>query len=209
MICAGKKRNSFFTQYPTITFVANPQSPNQKFPDGPGPQKGKSWREYLNTQQNDKNLLPSYKLYTNSSYQRLRNKWNNSFYILSAGWGLVRSDFKLPNYDITFSNQAAPQNYRNSNLNLPPVFQDFQHLEQGNKEDIIYIGSPEYLPLFFKLTQHLPNRKIVYWKKRTPQPVPNLHPAPNNTYTFRYYHSNGNINWHYKLANEICAGIIP
>jgi hypothetical protein len=209
MICAGKKRNSFFTKYPTITFVCDPHGSDQKFPDGDGPQNGKTWRDYLKANQNDKNLLAAYQLYANNAYHGLHNKLKDSFYILSAGWGLVRSDYKLPNYDITFSEKAASQNKRTHSLNEKPVFHDFKQIESSNMEDIIYIGTHEYLPLFFQLTQHLPNRKIIYWKRKTPQIVPNAFPAPNSTFIYRFYETKRNNVWYYNLAIELCNGIIP
>ena len=206
MICAKKKQKSFFTQYPNVSFASAPIQTRQRFPDAPGPQNNGTWRDFLNYNQNDKNLLCAYQLYTNSIYQSLYNKLKDSFYILSAGWGLVRSDYKLPNYDITFSTAANPQNQRSNNLISPPVFNDFKQLNTGKMEDIIFVGTPEYLPLFYKLTSHLPNKKIIYWKKRS---VPTLFPAPNNTYVYRFYNTTVKTNWHYKLANDICNGIIP
>jgi hypothetical protein len=206
MICASNKRNSFFSQYPTLTFVAAPLAQNQRFPNGQGPKKGKTWRDYLIANQNDKSLLPAYRLYTRHIYQDLRNNLKDSFYILSAGWGLVRSDFKLPNYDITFSANPGDQNYRNKKLNVPPIHNDFQQLELGNMEDIIFIGSPDYLNLFFQLTQHLPNRKIIFYKKAN---TPIVYQIPNNTFVYRYYNTNRSTGWYYKLAENICNGIIP
>ena len=34
--------------------------------------------------------------------------------------------------------------------------------DEPHVNDIIFIGSPDYLPLFFNLTEALPNRKIIY-----------------------------------------------
>ena len=48
-------------------------------------------------------LHKAYQLYQNPAYEALVNKFGSKeVFILSAGWGLVRSDFLLPTYDITF-----------------------------------------------------------------------------------------------------------
>jgi hypothetical protein len=74
--------------------------------------RGMSWREQLrkyneNEKTNPLRLLPAYQLYDNKSYGALVNHFGSeSVYILSAGWSLIRSDFLLPYYDITFSSGA-------------------------------------------------------------------------------------------------------
>jgi hypothetical protein len=148
----------------------------------------------------------AYQLYKRNEYQRLYEKFGNSFYILSAGWGLVSSEFKLPNYDITFSSNAninidAKRSKNNNNL---PIYNDFNQLNINDNEDIIFIGSPDYIQLFIILTQNLPNRKIIYWKSKSLRRI-----YPNDTFEYRYFQTNTNTNWHYELACEIACGIIP
>jgi hypothetical protein len=209
MVCARGKNKSKFTQHPNVNFVANPNLANEFIPDGINQEDNITWRQYLIDNQNDSNLLESYNLYKRNEYRCLYNKYNNDFYILSAGWGLVKSEFKLPDYDITFSNTAQPRNKRNNNLIDKHIYNDFYQLTVNDDEDIIFIGSPDYISLFIKLTQNLKNRKIIYWKRISPKPTPIQLPIPNNTFLYRFYNTNTRTNWQYQLAKDLSNGLIP
>lgn len=69
-------------------------------------------------------------------------------YILSAGWGLIRSDFLTPYYDITFSQSADPYKRRRRT----DRYDDFRMIPDGVKDEILFIGGKDYLPLFCQLT---------------------------------------------------------
>lgn len=57
---------------------------------------------------NPLSLLPAWQLYKNKTYRLLADTFGpKNLYIFSAGWGLVRSDFMIPNYDITLSPNAT------------------------------------------------------------------------------------------------------
>jgi hypothetical protein len=73
-----------------------------------------------------------------------------------------------------------------------------------NNEDIIFIGTPNYIRLFIQLTKNLTNRKIIYWKNKKLTLA-----APNNTFEYHYYNTNTKTNWHYELASDIANGLIP
>ncbi len=215
MICAGGKNNSYFTAYHNKNFVNIPGAGvvNEHHPDDPINNMEILWRDYLINNQIDNNLLEAYNLYTREEYRCLHRKYEHNFYILSAGWGLVNSKFKLPKYDITFSNTANQNNKRNDNLIGAPAYNDFNDFTDVNnmpiinsEDDIIFIGSPDYIPLFFKLTRNLKNRKIIYWKKIN---TPLNYPTPNNTFVYRFYETNTRINWYYEVARDFCEGIIP
>lgn len=210
MACANGKYKSFFLTYPNINFeaISNAAVGNYHPDDEIGSTKI-SFREYLINNQNDTNLLRAYQLYTRNEYQCLYNKFRNSFYILSAGWGLVNSEFKLPKYDITFSNSAQPRTKRNNDLFIQPIYHDFSQLNVNDDEDIVFIGSADYIPLFIHLTQNVNNRKIIYWKKMLPEPTPIKFPIPNNTFLYRFYNTRTNTNWYYEIARDLCNGIIP
>lgn len=182
---------------------------NEHHPDDPINNMEILWRDYLINNQIDNNLLEVYNLYTREEYRCLHRKYEHNFFILSAGWGLVNSEFKLPKYDITFSSIANPATKRNYNLIGAPVYNDFNQLNLDGEEDIVYIGSPDYITLFFDLTGNLKNRKIIYWKGMTPQPVQVRFPIPNNTFLYRYYNTNTRMNWYYDVARDFCNAIIP
>lgn len=206
MICSSGKNDSTLDDYPQINFKAIGNLINEFHPDEKMPNSAISWRDYLMEHQNDKNLKTAYELYLRAEYQSLYEKFGKSFYILSAGWGLVNSEFKLPNYDITFSNSAkvnidAKRSENNNNL---PIYNDFNQLVINDNEDIIFIGSPDYIQLFIILTQNLPNRKIIYWKSKSLRRI-----YPNDTFEYRYFQTNTRTNWHYELACAIACGIIP
>jgi hypothetical protein len=206
MICSKRKNKSRFKDYPNINFKADPEKSNEYHPDDLIPNSNKTWREYLEEveSQKDDNLLMAYQLYTRKEYQNLFQKFNKSFYILSAGWGLVSSEFKLPNYDITFSSTANSENKRTQNITEQTNYKDFNQLNIIDNEDIIFIGSPNYIHLFIQLTKNLTNKKIIYWKNQKLKID-----APNNTFEYRYFNTNTKTNWHYELANNISNGIIP
>ena len=199
MICSSKKNKSFFTQFPNIRFTSNPQTVNEKFPNDKVPNSKLTWREYLTKRQHESTLLNAFKLYKRPAYLHLHTKFKKNFFILSAGWGLVSSEFKLPGYDITFSQSAPANTRRSSNINVPPLYNDFNQIED-NGDDILFLGSPDYIPLFISLTKDLKCRKIIFWKKKN---TPQKYPLPNNTFKYEYYYTNSNTNWHYKLAQEL------
>src|SRR5271168_989823 len=78
---------------------------------------GGTWRaaltayneRFVRTGENPDNLKQAWCLYTNRAYRGLTQRFGtDDLYILSAGWGLVHARYLLPNYDVTFSNQADP-----------------------------------------------------------------------------------------------------
>lgn len=204
MICSGKKNDSTFDEHPNIKFKAVTNNTNEFHPDDFIPKSDIKWRKYLQDHQNDQNLLRAYELYKRKEYRILQKKFKKSLYILSAGWGIVNSDFKLPNYDITFSNSSDPKTKRKkSDLK---TYQDFNQMILQRNEDIVFIGSVDYLPQFYNLTQHLTNRKIIfYFGKEEPKPKPTIN---IETYQYRKFHSSDNRSWYYELANNIANGII-
>ena len=117
---------------------------------------------------------------------------------MSAGWGLVKSEFKLPKYDISFSTKGNKKSIRKININKPPIYNDFNQLEVSCVDDIVYVGGKDYLDLFYKLTQNLPNRKIIYYNTQT-QPKAN-----NGNYKYIKYDINYTTNWYYQLAKDLC-----
>jgi hypothetical protein len=199
MICSSRKNTSFFTQFPNIGFTNLPQTVHEKFPEDRVPGSKLTWREYLTTRQKESTLLQAYNLYKHPSYLQLYTKFQKNFFILSAGWGLVNSEFRLPNYNITFSNNGDPNAIRNNNPLAPPIYHDFNQMNESH-EDIVFVGTPDYIPLFIELTKNLKCRKIIFWKKKN---TPQKFALPNNTFKFEYYATKTNRNWHYQLAQDL------
>lgn len=208
MMCSKSKQNdsALIFNNNTITFKANTNEViNQFKPDDDIPGNiNYSWRNYVSNNQNQINLpYRAYELYTENVYNELFMTFGNRLYIESAGWGIVNAEFRLPNYDITFSdntNEETIRHYQTGN------YDDYNQLIVSPNDDIVFIGTEKYIPLFFYLTNQLPNRKIIYWKKHN---TPINYPIPNYSFIYRRYISNNRRKWFYELANEIANGIIP
>lgn len=210
MMCSNKKNGTgtlYINEQP-ITFAAQINRANFEFmPDDLIEINGKeTWREFITKNQN-KLILKAYELYKKEEYRFLYNSFRNNLYILSAGWGLVNSEFKLPYYDITFSQQGSFKTKRNSNTKIPPIYKDYNQLIPDENDNIIYIGSKDYLGLFCKLTYNLPNRKIIYYFGTQPKIK-----LPNLTFVYREFfprNPKNNRTWFYELAKQISEGITP
>ena len=129
-----------------------------------------TWRKYLLSynseyQKNPSRLIPAYHLYSNPIYRKLVERFGvEKIFILSAGWGLIRSDFLTPDYDITFSGakNVAPYARRKKS----DSFSDLCLLpDDGDK--ISFIGGKDYLPLFTKLTADLIGPKVIFYNTKS------------------------------------------
>lgn len=199
----NKPAGSFSVSGRRVAFVAHPEfcprTPRVLFrrPDDFEDSIGTTWRNYLvsynESDQNSHGLLPASKLYSPSVYSRLVNHVGiQNLYVLSAGWGLIRSTFLLPDYDITFSPQAKMSKRRTKQ----DPFQDYSHLSQSdikNNETIYFFGGKDYLPLFCTLTRSLHARKVVYFTSR------NI--VKESGFEYKRYRTPG-TNWHYRCAQD-------
>jgi hypothetical protein len=157
---------------------------------------GKSWRdvllEYNRKSDNPYGLLPAYRLYGNPVYRRLVDTLGiGSVYILSAGWGLMTADFLTPYYDITFSPSArGPEGYKRRRK--ADKYRDFCMLPDSTDEEIFFVGSKDYVPLFCALTGKVKGRrKIFYNAAQAPQAL------GCETVKFK---TPTRTNWHYECA---------
>lgn len=161
---------------------------------------GRSWRQRLidynsgSAATNPLDLSPAYRLYRPSAYTLLVKRFGGSqVYILSAGWGLIRSDFLVPKYDITFSFQA--ENYQRRRKKDP--FHDFCHLDNGS-EPIIFFGGKDYLSLFVKLTADYVGPRIIVYNS-------SVQPRVQGAQLIRYP-TEARTNWHYQAAHDFADG---
>ena len=174
---------------------------------------GMSWRQKLEeyNQQyclNGENpwcLLPASKLYIprkpySSIYQRLVEKFRpENVYILSAGWGLIGSNFLTPNYNVTFAGQEPANKRRGED-----AFRDFNHLTLhagGTEGPIAFIGSAGYVRQFFKFTETFGCRKTVLHVGRQPS-------LPRDYTPCRYISDGSNYTWVYQCAGDLIDGKI-
>lgn len=163
-------------------------------------ENGKTWRDLLlEINRVDTppapNLLSAGKLYRPQVYQDLlKHLGHEKLYILSAGWGLIRSDFLLPDYDITFSGQAERYKRRRK----VDRYQDFSMLPPDSDEPVLFFGSKDYLPLFRQLSADHRGRRIVLFRSSEPPDCPECVSVQ--------YETPRRTNWHYEAAESYLAG---
>lgn len=109
---------------------------------------------------------------------------------------MVRSDFLLPDYDITFSGQAERYKRRRK----ADRYEDFSMLPQGSDEPILFFGSKDYLPLFRQLSEDYRGQRIILFRSAEPPDCPECvavrYDTPRRT------------NWHYEAAESYIAGTL-
>lgn len=163
---------------------------------------GVSWREALlkyNLEKRDNplRLFSAYQLYDHKTYGRLVDRLGvDSVYILSAGWGLIAAGFLTPYYDITFSQKADGYKRRRK----ADAYQDFRMLPEQTREDILFFGGKDYLPLFCGLTSGIKSRKTVFFNLAQAPQVPGC--------ILRRFETRTKTNWHYECANAFLDGSI-
>lgn len=203
--CASSKNEiPFIYNEREINFVSHalPNIENKFFvhPDELIFNENISWRDFINKQENRKDLKKAYNLYKNEIYDRLYKRFGNNLFIFSAGWGIVRAEFKLPNYNITFSRGENIPNH--CIRDKKQKYKDFNHLNGIEKnEKIIFIGPEDYATSFLKLVSKLPNEIEIFYRDKF---------LDNYNYkntikriSFKKYIKGTIRNWYYKCAEEL------
>ena len=160
---------------------------------------GASWRAVLcrynaTPGNNPFRLLPAWQLYNNKTYEVLADHCGlDRLFILSAGWGLVRADFLISAYDITFSSNVARYKRRRSedrynDLNMLPKSQ----------EPIVFFGGKGYVSLFCTLSSDARGRRTVWYNSKDAPCAPGC--------LVRRFHTTMRTNWHYECAKSLISG---
>lgn len=163
---------------------------------------GLSWRQVLlayneRPDGNSFGLLPAYRLYENSTYGKLVERFGlRHVYILSAGWGLIRADFLTPYYDITYSQLADDYKRRRKS----DLYKDLCMLPAQVDDEIVFIGGKDYLPLFVSLTSSIQASKTVYYNSSQQLRV---HGCRSER-----FQTNRRTNWHYECAATLMHGML-
>jgi hypothetical protein len=171
-------------------------------PDGPT-DSGKSWRdvllEYNAASLNPLALLPAYRLYENKIYYRLVEKLGcDRVYILSAGWGLIKSDFLTPYYNITLSSSVrGPEAYKRRRK--ADVYGDFNMLSVDIDDEIMFFGGKDYVQLFCTLTSKVRATRKIFHSALEPPDAPGC-------VTFRF-NTTTRTNWHYECADAFLRSV--
>ena len=170
-------------------------------PDDVAGASARSWRDLLveynqtSSEENRFGLFPAWRLYSNPAYGDLvAALGGDNVYVLSAGWGLIRSDFLTPQYDITFSAQAEPYKRRRRG----DVYKDFCQLDRASGGQVLFLGGKDYVPLFCELTAGAKAQRIVFFGSETPPRAPGC--------SLVKYPTTRRTNWHYACVNDFVAG---
>lgn len=169
-------------------------------PDNIIPNENITWRELIAGQDEREDLIACHILYSPNIYRLLYERYQNDLFIFSAGWGIVRAEYKLPKYNITFSNGSNIPTYARRNNN--DVFNDFNQLQGINEgELIVLLAGKDYVLPFCQLTKDIPNKKIIV---HTSQSILDNNPYLNNhNFSFLHYQTNTRTNWHYEFAKRL------
>jgi hypothetical protein len=205
LCCSSQKtKDGFCYKGETVKFVASPQiAPKDEFtyykPDDPIPGENKTWRNLVLNGQNDPklDLVPAYHLYKSDIYRAFYREFGNFFYILSAGWGIIRADFKIPAYDITYSTAPGVPACVRRKDNYG--WKDINHLKEDSVKfdhdsGIILFAGSGYVPPFCDMTQSIPCRKKILYKS---QKI-----GRRQGFVYEYYQTNLKINWYYEAAGD-------
>lgn len=165
---------------------------------------GFSWRKELrryNQEQaayNPFGLLPAWRLYQRSIYELLYRKFGpDNLYILSAGWGLIRSDFLTAAYDITFSKATKVEKYKRRGGNRD-IWNDFHMLSDDTAKPVVFFGGKDYVSLFCALTDQVKSPRHVIYNAIKPPDAPGCR--------LHRFDTSARTTWYYKAAREFAEG---
>ena len=190
-----------------VLFVADPESAPADVshvyarPDDMA-DSGHSWRDELLSYNdapgnNPFGLLPAWQLYENETYALLAERYGvDRLYILSAGWGLLSSDFLTPKYDITFSAQADAYKRRRKK----DRYNDLRMLPPDTDEPAVFFVSRGYVQLARTLTEGLRGPRHLFYNSTTPPDAPG--------FILNAYETRTRTNWQYECAKSLLAGNI-
>lgn len=100
-------------------------------------------------------------LSTNSAVKLLKNYFDVSYYIVSAGFGIIEETILLPPYDCSFSDMTKDKIIERAELlNIP---EDFQEIINKENPDLIYLAlGKNYLSALGKWDEKLPCKTIAF-----------------------------------------------
>ncbi|MBX9594610.1 MAG: hypothetical protein K2X46_09620 [Roseomonas sp.] len=191
-----------------VVFVADPRLASAApgtllaHPDDGSDRPGQTWRDLVIAANRSPGtfgagLLAAAALYSPPAYLTLQRTFGvANVFILSAGWGLVRSDFLLPDYDITFSGSAPAESRRRRHHR----FADFNALTSLPPDDTVFLGGKDYLPLFDALTAGQEGRRVVFFNSVVEPAIPGC--------DLRRFPTTRRTNWHYDCATALATGAL-
>ena len=143
------------------------------------------------------NLLPAYKLFKKDPIYRdlveSEKYGKNGVYIFSAPWGIVRADFLLPMYDLTYS---VVEKYKRRGQKDTYNNQDFNHLDHNGGEILNFIGISNYIQPFCRLTQNYRGKRVINFNSKVSRIF------PRDVEFVRCDGVKGKQNWQYRCAKK-------
>ena len=228
MQCAGWKKSCAGT-FPSpdddekeVRFVANPNAAPEDgevyvHPDGDAG-GGQTWRQKLwhyNEQEKETNpygLLKAGCLYGNPVYSQFFKKLGGDrFFLLSPAWGLVRSDFLIPYYNITFS-KNPPKKKKSNKWGIDKKiinsiikrdwpdnrFKNCSAIPKETNKTILFFGGKDYVEFFIGLTKDVKAKRVVfYYASGVPRKIDGV--------IFRHCGLDYPRNWYYRCAEKFLA----
>jgi len=233
--CAGRKNQGFWTwRGQKLVFVANKAKYLISHPssdcvpcepdDLVSGSDDLTWRrlllEYYQTKcrspviQDADELVQAWQLYTHPIYRSLaegRKCSRASMFILSAGWGLVNADYRLPPYNITFS--RAPGTPAYARIGAAELWSKVQQLCGNPLIDVVdrnttihFFGGEQYRSLLYYYMDTVSGTKVVYH-------IGDIRPRESSQrphgYVFTQYTPKNpelRTNWHYECARRFIEG---
>jgi hypothetical protein len=135
-------------------------------------------------------------LYKDKRYNDLRKQFGyDKVFILSAGWGLVRGDTKIPFYNVTFSNQAEKE------CRITPVTRakhDSVIYDVGECDELHLFITPNYLKYWnyaFSQNMSIAKKTMLHWRKGQGCPTGNYNVLYDDCGEQR-------TNWHYTALSQ-------
>jgi hypothetical protein len=179
------------------------------------PGGGGSWRDHLARYNeggaNPDSLLQAADLYEPPVYGHVAEAHGRTnLFILSAGWGLVRGDYLLPDYDITFSHVPAADRWKRRTRT--DTYADFNHLAEPGAvaagESVFFCGGAAYLGLLRTLVERLSIGITAY--RRVPDGAPTRSDLPAGgvrpgSIWFVDFPTRRRTNWHYDCAEALVS----
>ncbi|NHJ85929.1 MAG: hypothetical protein FK734_10740 [Asgard group archaeon] len=98
---------------------------------------------------------------TTAAVRQLREFFEVSYYIVSAGFGILHEDDLVPPYECSFSEMSNQQIIERANILKIP--QDYQNIIQNEHPDLIYLGmGKDYLLSLGDWDKNLPCKTIAF-----------------------------------------------
>ncbi len=203
--CAARKRSNAgrlrTRDGRSVVFVADPESAPRRGghlyarPDDIS-DRGISWRAVLQEYNeapgdNPLRLLSAWRLYKPPVYEKLTKYCGmDNFYILSAGWGLLRAEFLTPDYDITFSQARNVERFKRRRHG--ETYRDFSMLPPNTVEPVTFFGGKDYIGLFCRLSESVGGPRIVWYNSEIAPRVPKCE--------VKRFHTTTRTNWQYECV---------